>query len=63
LLDRIMAGTDRDKNLAVLDDLCQLMLDGSLCALGGLTPFPVLSAIQHFPEDFDRPVPRAQAAE
>ncbi|MGB8843441.1 MAG: NADH-ubiquinone oxidoreductase-F iron-sulfur binding region domain-containing protein [Aliidongia sp.] len=63
LLDRIMAGTERGKNLAVLDDLCQLMLDGSLCALGGLTPFPVLSAIQHFPEDFDRPVPRAQAAE
>jgi formate dehydrogenase iron-sulfur subunit len=36
----------------VLDDLCELMLDGSLCALGGLTPYPVLSAVQHFPEDF-----------
>jgi formate dehydrogenase iron-sulfur subunit len=63
LLDRIMAGTERGKNLAVLDDLCQLMLDGSLCALGGLTPFPVLSALQHFPEDFDQPVPHAQAAQ
>ncbi|MEA2756631.1 MAG: formate dehydrogenase iron-sulfur subunit [Aliidongia sp.] len=63
LLDRIMAGTERGKNLAVLDDLCQLMLDGSLCALGGLTPFPVLSALQHFPEDFDQPVPDAQAAQ
>jgi formate dehydrogenase iron-sulfur subunit len=38
--------------LEVLDDLCELMLHGSLCALGGLTPYPVLSAIKHFPEDF-----------
>ena len=37
------------------------MLDGSLCALGGLTPFPVLSALEHFPEDFDR-APRRTAA-
>ena len=37
------------------------MLDGSLCALGGLTPFPVLSALDHFPEDFDRPAPREAA--
>ena len=34
------------KNLELLDDLCELMLDGSLCALGGLTPIPVLSAVQ-----------------
>ena len=40
-------------DLALLDDLCELMLDGSLCALGGLTPYPVLSAMRHFPEDFD----------
>jgi len=33
------------------------MVDGSLCALGGLTPFPVLSAVRHFPEDFDKPAP------
>jgi formate dehydrogenase iron-sulfur subunit len=62
-IDKIIADRDRGKNLQVLDDLCQLMLDGSLCALGGLTPFPVLSAIRHFPEDFDRPAPVAQAAE
>jgi formate dehydrogenase iron-sulfur subunit len=53
-IDRIIANQDRMKNLEVLDDLCELMLDGSLCALGGLTPYPVLSAVQHFPEDFDK---------
>ena len=42
------------QNLELLDDLCETMTDGSLCALGGLTPFPVLSALRHFPEDFDR---------
>ena len=52
VIDRIMANEDRAGNLEVLDDLCELMLDGSLCALGGLTPYPVLSAIRHFPEDF-----------
>ena len=51
-IDKIIANKDRAKNLQVLDDLCEVMLDGSLCALGGLTPFPVLSAVQHFPEDF-----------
>ncbi len=52
VIDRIIANQDRDKNLEVLDDLCELMLDGSLCALGGLTPYPVMSAIRHFPGDF-----------
>ena len=52
VIDRIIANQDRAGNLEVLDDLCELMLDGSLCALGGLTPYPVLSAIRHFPEDF-----------
>ena len=51
-IDRIVANEDREKNLQVLDDLCEVMLDGSLCALGGLTPYPVLSAVRHFPEDF-----------
>jgi formate dehydrogenase iron-sulfur subunit len=55
VIDRIIANQDRAKNLEVLDDLCELMLDGSLCALGGLTPFPVLSAVKHFPEDFNKP--------
>ena len=52
VIDRIIANQDRNKNLQVLDDLCELMLDGSLCALGGLTPYPVMSAVRHFPEDF-----------
>jgi formate dehydrogenase iron-sulfur subunit len=61
-MDRIIAGVERDRNLAVLEDLNQLMTDGSLCAMGGLTPMPVMSALRHFPEDFRR-APRAQAAE
>src|SRR5229473_8443332 len=52
VIDRIIANQDRTKNLEVLDDLCELLLDGSLCALGGLTPYPVMSAVRHFPEDF-----------
>ena len=51
-VDRIIAGKERDAQVAVLEDLCNTMLHGSLCALGGLTPFPVLSALKHFPEDF-----------
>src|SRR5690349_7315858 len=52
-IDRIVAGDDRRKNLVVLDDLCDLMTDGSLCAMGGLTPLPVRSAVRHFGEDFN----------
>ena len=52
VIDRIIANEDRSKNLEVLNDLCEVMLDGSLCALGGLTPYPVLSAVEHFREDF-----------
>ncbi|WP_029006186.1 formate dehydrogenase beta subunit [Azorhizobium doebereinerae] len=51
-LDKIIAGNRREANLAVLTDLCQTMKLGSLCALGGFTPYPVLSALTHFPEDF-----------
>jgi formate dehydrogenase iron-sulfur subunit len=51
-IDKIVAGQDTDTNLAVLNDLCELMTDGSLCAMGGLTPNPVLSALRHFPDDF-----------
>lgn len=58
VLDRIIANQDRTRNFRLLDDLCELMLDGSLCALGGLTPYPVQSAIQHFPEDFSKPEPQ-----
>jgi formate dehydrogenase iron-sulfur subunit len=60
-IDKIVAGIDRDANLLLLEDLCQTMTDGSLCAMGGLTPMPVMSAVKHFPEDFDRPM--MQAAE
>jgi formate dehydrogenase iron-sulfur subunit len=52
-IDKIVAGVDRDANLILLEDLCQTMTDGSLCAMGGLTPMPVMSAVKHFPEDFD----------
>ncbi|HTH98966.1 MAG TPA: NADH-ubiquinone oxidoreductase-F iron-sulfur binding region domain-containing protein [Stellaceae bacterium] len=62
VITRIINDEERAKNLVLLDDLCQLMLDGSLCALGGLTPYPVLSALQHFPEDFDRPAASAARA-
>ncbi len=52
-IDRIIAGHDVEANLRLLDDLCDTMTKGSLCAMGGLTPMPVLSAIRHFPEDFE----------
>lgn len=52
VMDRIIAGDRRDENIALLDDLCELLTDGSLCAMGGLTPLPVQSALKHFPEDF-----------
>ena len=51
-IDRIIAGHDVSANLVLLDDLCELMTEGSLCAMGGLTPVPVRSALQHFPDDF-----------
>ena len=52
VIAHIQAGVSRDSNIALVRDLCATMLDGSLCALGGLTPYPVLSAHDHFPEDF-----------
>jgi formate dehydrogenase iron-sulfur subunit len=42
----------RDEEIALLEDLCETMKFGSLCALGGFTPYPVLSALRHWPEDF-----------
>ncbi len=61
-IDKIIAGQDVARNISVVEDLCQTMKFGSLCALGGFTPYPVLSAIRHFPEDFDV-TPARQAAE
>ena len=52
VIDRIVAGEARTANIAVLEDLCETMKLGSLCALGGFTPYPVMSALDHFPEDF-----------
>jgi formate dehydrogenase iron-sulfur subunit len=54
VIDKIIAGVERSANLELLEDLCELMTDGSLCAMGGLTPMPVRSALSYFPEDFDR---------
>ncbi|HDR27612.1 NADH-ubiquinone oxidoreductase-F iron-sulfur binding region domain-containing protein [Rhodovulum sp.] len=58
VIDRIRAGDPAAP--AILADLCETMRDGSLCALGGFTPYPVESALKHFPEDF---IPQKEAAE
>ena len=52
VMDKIIAGRDREKQITLVRDLSDTMLNGSLCALGGMTPYPVLSALNHFPEDF-----------
>ncbi len=52
-MQRVMDGIDVSANLMLIDDLCTTMTKGSLCAMGGLTPMPVQSAIKHWPEDFD----------
>ena len=63
-VDKVIAGIEPEKNLAVIEDLCNTMKFGSLCALGGFTPYPVMSALTHFPEDFGRPATKlAEAAE
>lgn len=54
VIDRIAANDDRAANFALLDELCDTMVDGSLCAMGGMTPFPVRSALRHFRADFER---------
>jgi len=60
LIDRMLARADagavngsRSADFALLDELCDTMLNGSLCGLGGMTPFPVRSAMKHFREDFE----------
>ena len=63
VIDRVVRGERREANVELLRDLCDTMVHGSLCALGGLTPSPVLSALNHFPEDFGMPAkPKARAA-
>ena len=53
-LDKIMKGIAVEANLELIRDLCHTMKFGSLCALGGFIPYPVMSALEHFPEDFRR---------
>ncbi|MCI5076174.1 NADH-quinone oxidoreductase subunit NuoF [Oricola sp.] len=61
-VDKIMQGIEREKNLELVEDLCNTMKLGSLCALGGFAPYPVMSALTHFADDF-RNNPFLQAAE
>jgi formate dehydrogenase iron-sulfur subunit len=61
VIDKIRAGTERTQQVILLRDLCDTMLHGSLCAMGGMTPYPVLSALNHFPQDFG-PVDDQRAA-
>jgi formate dehydrogenase iron-sulfur subunit len=52
VIDRIIEGRERRRHVELLRELCDTMVHGSLCAMGGMTPLPVLSALQHYPEDF-----------
>jgi formate dehydrogenase iron-sulfur subunit len=61
VIERLRQGEESEKNLRILNDLCEIMRDGSLCALGGLTPMPVKSALDHFPEDFAPAAGRARS--
>ncbi len=62
-IDKIRRGERVGDNIAVIEDLCNTMKFGSLCALGGFTPYPVMSALKHFREDFGPAPTRLQAAE
>jgi len=59
VIDKIIANDDRPQQIHLLKSLCDTMVNGSLCAMGGMTPFPVLSALNHFPEDFGAPSEQA----
>ncbi len=52
VIDKIGADPDKAQHITLLRDLCDTMINGSLCAMGNMTPLPVLSALDHFPEDF-----------
>jgi len=62
VIDRIIAGDEPVRHVALVRDLCDTMLAGSLCAMGGMTPYPVLSALNEFPEDFGLSAKPARAA-
>ena len=59
VIEHVRSGKRREAHLELLRDLCDTMKDGSLCAMGGMTPYPVLSALEHFPEDFGLATARA----
>jgi formate dehydrogenase iron-sulfur subunit len=52
VIDRITSNQNQEQQVILLRDLCSTMLSGSLCAMGGMTPYPVLSALNHYPQDF-----------
>ena len=62
VIDRIRADENREDNLELLEDLCDTMVSGSLCAMGGMTPFPVQSALEHFGEDFHKDAAASQSS-
>ncbi len=62
VIDRLTSGVNQPQQVKLLRDLCDTMLHGSLCALGGMTPNPVLSALNCYPQDFGLALPLAKAA-
>lgn len=52
VIDKITSNDDREENFELLEELCDTMINSSLCAMGGMTPFPVQSAVKHFKQDF-----------
>jgi formate dehydrogenase iron-sulfur subunit len=62
VIDKIVRNQNRPQQVKLLRDLCDTMLHGSLCAMGGMTPFPVLSALDHYPQDFGLAAPDRKAA-
>ncbi|MBB3642649.1 formate dehydrogenase beta subunit [Variovorax atrisoli] len=62
VIDKIRGNQNRPQQVMLLRDLCDTMVHGSLCAMGGMTPFPVLSALDHFPQDFGIETPDRKAA-
>ena len=59
-IDRIGTSKNKEQQVHLLRDLCNTMLHGSLCAMGGMTPYPVLSALNHYPADFGLETKEAQ---
>ena len=62
VIDKITGNQNRVHHVKLLRDLCDTMVHGSLCAMGGMTPYPVLSALNHYPQDFGLAVPTEHAA-